>query len=61
MDQGGGLERLARRLLDQLLCRKLAQLVVDERQELLSGVGVAVLDGGQDAGDVGHAPQYSGA
>ena len=39
--------------------RQLAQLVVDQRQQLLGGVRVALLDGGQDAGDVGHdRPAY---
>ena len=32
VDQGRGLERLARLLLGQLLGRQLAQLVVDQRQ-----------------------------
>ena len=51
VDQGGGLQRLAGLLLGQLLGRQLAQLVVDQRQELLGGVRIAALDGGQDAGD----------
>ena len=60
MDQGRGLQRLARLLLGQPLGRELAQLVVDQRQELLRGVRVALLDGGQDAGDVTHdRPVYS--
>ena len=54
MHQGRGLERLPRLLLGQLLRRQLAQLVVDQRQELLGGVRVALLDGGQDAGDITH-------
>jgi hypothetical protein len=54
VDQGGCLERLARLLLRQLLRRQLAQLVVDQRQELLGGVRVALLDGGEDARDVAH-------
>ena len=37
--------------------RELAQLVVDERQQSLGGLRVALLDGGQDAGDVGHDRQ----
>ena len=61
VDQGGRLERLPRLLLGQLLGRQLAQLVVDQRQELLGGVRVALLDGGQDAGDVGHAGQSTAA
>ena len=35
--------------------RQLAQLVVDQGQQLLGGLRVALLDGGQDARDVGHA------
>ena len=54
VDQGRGLERLAGLLLGQLLRRQLAQLVVDQRQQLLGGVRVALLDGGQDAGDIAH-------
>ena len=45
VDQGRGLERLARLLLRQLLSRQLAQLVVDQRQQLLGGLRVALLDG----------------
>jgi hypothetical protein len=45
---------LAGRFLDQLLGGQLAELVVDQRQELLGGVRVALLDGGQDLGNVTH-------
>jgi hypothetical protein len=45
---------LAGLLLGQLLGRQLAQLVVDQRQQLLGGLGVALFDGGQDAGNIGH-------
>jgi hypothetical protein len=48
------LERLARLLLGQLVRRQLPQLIVDQRQKLLGGVRVALLDGGQDASDFGH-------
>ena len=54
VDQGRGLERLAGLLLGQLLRRQPAQLVVDQRQELLGGVGVALLDRREDAGHVVH-------
>ena len=60
VDQGRGLERLAGLLLGQLLGRQLAQLVVDQRQELLGGVRVALLDGRQDAGDVVHGRAAAG-
>ena len=54
MHQGGGLERLARLLLGQLLRRQAAQLVVDQGQQLLRGGRVVLLDGAQDVGDVAH-------
>src|SRR5262245_23970779 len=57
VDQSGRLDGLAWFLLGQLLGRQLAQLIVDERQELLGGAGVALLDGGQDLGDFAHVGQ----
>jgi hypothetical protein len=54
VDQGRGLEGLAGFFAGQPLRRQLAQLVVDERQELLGGARVALLDGRQDAGDIAH-------
>src|SRR5262245_29650008 len=59
MNKSRGLERLPRLLLRQLLRRQLAELVVDERQELLGGTGVALLDGGQNARDLGHSGQFT--
>src|SRR5262249_41312720 len=44
MDQGGGLQGLPRLLLGQTRSRQLAKFIVDQRQELLRGVWVAVLD-----------------
>ena len=57
VDEGRGLERLAGLLLRQALGRQLAQLVVDERQQLLGGVWVALVDGGQDARNITHGPE----
>ena len=54
VDQGRGLERLARLLLRQPLGGELAQLVVDQGQELLGRLGVALLDGREDVGHVVH-------
>ena len=34
--------------------RQLPQIVMDERQELLGGRGIALLDGGEDLRDVAH-------
>ena len=54
VDQCGGLKRLARLFLGQPLGGQPAQFVVDQRQQLLGGMRVALLDGGQDAGDFIH-------
>src|SRR5262249_48185683 len=52
--QRGRLQGLAGLFVGQFLGRELAQLVVDQRQELLRGRGVALLDGAQDTRDVAH-------
>ncbi len=54
MHQGRGLERLAGRLLSEFLGRQLAQLIVNQREELRGGVGIAFFDGGQDTGNLVH-------
>src|SRR5262249_31887000 len=59
MDQGRGIERLPRLLVRELLGRQFAQLLVDQRQELLGGGRIALLDGGQDARDVAHAVKHN--
>src|SRR5262249_41082652 len=55
----GGLEGLARLFVREFLRRELAQLLVDERQKLRGGAGVALLDGPQDVRDVGHAGEHT--
>jgi hypothetical protein len=42
------LERLPRLLLRELLPREPAQLVIDQRQQLLGGLRIALLNGRQD-------------
>jgi hypothetical protein len=54
MHERRGLQSLAGLLLGHHLGRQLAQLIVDQRQELLGSRGVALLDGGEDTRDVGH-------
>jgi hypothetical protein len=54
VDQGGGLERLPRRFPGQLLGGQFAQLVVDQGQELAGGVGIALIDRGQDSANLAH-------
>ena len=57
MDEGGRLEGLARPLVGQPGGGELAQLVVDEGEELLGGTRVTLLGRGQDAGDLAHGPR----
>ena len=54
MHQGGRLQGLAGLFVRQPLGGQPAQLVVDQRQELLGRVRVALLDGGQDLRDIAH-------
>jgi hypothetical protein len=59
VDQSGGLPRLAGLFLAKFLGRQFAQFVVNQRQELFGGVRIALFDGGQDAGDIGHAIKHN--
>ena len=54
MDQCCRLEGLARLLVSELAGRPASQLVIDQWQELLGRLRVAVLDGREDARDVVH-------
>jgi hypothetical protein len=54
VDQGRGLERLPGLLLGEFLRRELAQLLIDQGQELLRGVRIATLNGGQDLRNLAH-------
>src|SRR5262249_24526422 len=57
MHERGGLQGLTRPLLCQFLRSKLAQLVVNQRQQLFCGRGGALLDRGQNACNVRHSGQ----
>src|SRR5262249_44455754 len=56
VDQGGGVERLPERFLGELVGGQLTQIVVDQRQQLLSGLAVVLLDGLEDRGDLVYGP-----
>jgi hypothetical protein len=56
--QRRGLQRLFRLLVGQLLRRQPAQLFIDERQELRGGVGIALLDGRENAGNFTHGRHH---
>ena len=61
MYQGRCLQRLPWLLLSQLGGSEFSQFVIDQRQKLLSGSRIALLDLRQNAGDVGHGQQFSRA
>ena len=54
MNQGGGLKRLPWLLPGHPLGRQLTKLVVDEGEQLLRRLGIALLDRTKDLGDVAH-------
>jgi len=54
VDQRGRLESPSWFLVGELLSRQLAQLVVDQRQKLLGRLGLALLNGRKDSGDLVH-------
>jgi hypothetical protein len=54
VNQRRSLQCLARILLGKFLRRELPQFVVDERQKLLGGGRIALLDGRQDSCDFSH-------
>src|SRR4029077_580471 len=55
MDQSGCLKRQAGLFVGQSLGCQLAQLIVDQRQELLGSGWTALIDGLEDMGNVTHA------
>ncbi len=52
MHQGGGLEGVTRRTVGHFIRRELAQFRIDQRQQLIGGLRIAVLDGLKNAGHV---------
>ena len=59
VDEGGRLEGVPGLLVGQAGGGELPQLVVDEREQVGRGRRVALLDGVQELGDVGHAAQHT--
>ena len=56
VDERGGLERVAGGFVRHLMPGEPAQLVIDQREQLGRGLGIALLDGVQQPGDVAHGP-----
>ena len=52
MDQCGGLQGLIGRFVGHARRSELAQFAIDQRQQFIGGLGIAVFDGFQNAGDV---------
>ena len=57
VDERGGLQRLARRLVGHLARRQATKLFIDERQQLIGGSGIALFSRLKDTRDVAHALQ----
>ena len=57
MHQGRGIQRLVRPLVNHPRCRELAQLIIDERQQLVRCLRIAGVDGEQYASNIGHSLQ----
>ena len=55
MDQRGRLQGMASRLVGHVVRRQSAKFFIDQRQQFLSGFGIALLDALEDLGDIAHA------
>jgi hypothetical protein len=55
MNQCRGLECLTGGFVRHPVRRQFAQLLIDQRKQFVRGVGIALLDGGQDLGNVADA------
>ena len=60
MDEGGRLQGLARRLLRHLRRGQLAELVVNQGQQLVGGLGITGLGAIEDERDLAHATKSTG-
>jgi hypothetical protein len=59
MHQSGCLERLTRLFMGELCGSQFTQLLVDQRQKLTGGGGVALFDLCEDVRDIGLAADYT--
>ena len=55
MDEGCGLQRVARSFISHLGGGKPAQLLVNQRQQFIGGLGVPLLNSFDHPGDIAHA------
>ena len=54
MHQRGGLKCLAQRFVRHLVRSQPPQFLIDQRQQFVPGLGVALLDGSEDSNDLVH-------
>ena len=54
MNQRRGLECVPGRFVGHPMRRQFAQFFIDQREQLVGGIGIALLDGAQDSSDVAH-------
>jgi hypothetical protein len=52
VNQRRGLQRLTGRFVRHLVSRQFAQLLIHQCEQLVGGIGIALVDGSQDMGDV---------
>src|SRR6058998_516182 len=55
VNERGGLQRVARRFIGHLVRSQATQFIIDQRQQLIGGGGIALLRRFKDARDVTHA------
>ncbi len=60
MNERRRLQRLSRFLLDHLCDGQFAKFVINQRQKLVSGMGITLLNGGQDLSHFGHGAPARG-
>ena len=54
VNERGRLQRLTGSFVRHPVGRQLAQLLINKREQLISGLRIALLDGGQDVGHIAH-------
>jgi hypothetical protein len=59
VDEGRCLQCLPRLFMGESGCRQLAQLVINKRKQLFGGLGIALIDLGEDTSYVGHVSRIA--
>jgi hypothetical protein len=59
VNQGGGLERLTGGFVRHPGGRQFTQFLIDQREQFVGGLGIASLDGRQDARYIAHGSKVN--